>query len=215
MYIDPSFLPAYLAAVVALSLSPGPDTMFVIANGLRGRLAPVLAAVLGIATGSLCHATAAALGISAVVAASPTAFKIVRLAGGAYLAVMGIRALHAALRGKGDARREAAPVRSFAAVYRNGLMTNLLNPKIIVFYLAFLPQFVSPALGHAPAQMISLGLMLNLIGSLYLVLVGYMTVAASARLLASATFGRWMDGVAGTIFIGLALRLVLGQRAQS
>lgn len=215
MLIDPALLPAFLAAVVALSLSPGPDTMFVIANGLRGQVAPAMAAVLGIATGSACHAVAAALGISALVAASPTAFEVIRWAGAAYLAWLGYRALRAALANDGEGVRKPAPVRPLPAIFRSGLLTNLMNPKIIVFYLAFLPQFVSPALGHAPLQMISLGLLLNLIGSSYLVLVGYCAARASARLLAAQSLGRWLDGLAGTVFIGLALRLLLGHRPQA
>lgn len=214
MILDPTLFVAYLAAATALALSPGPDTMFVLASSAAGGQRAGVAATLGIATGGLVHAALAALGVSALVAASPQAFDALRIAGALYLAWMGFVALRAfagGLRGKTAPPLGSGEHASWAA-YKRGLLTNLLNPKVAVFYIAFLPQFASPGLGHVPLQMFVLGAVHNLIGTLWLAglaVVSGRTARAFAR---NARIRAWLDGAAGTVYILLALRMLFLER---
>jgi len=211
--LDPTLLAAFLVVVVAVVVSPGPDTLFVVASGLRHRAAGAVAAALGIASGSLVHALAAALGVSALVAAAPGVFELLRLAGAAYLAWLGLKALRAALRRQTAGEAVARPVESSPGqVYRQAVVTNLLNPKVIVFYLALLPQFAAPALGSVGLQMFLLGCIHAGLGGVWLSAVG-LGSGAAAGWLARRTFARWLDGIAGVFFLGLALRLALEDRA--
>jgi threonine/homoserine/homoserine lactone efflux protein len=212
--LDPTLLGAFVVIAAAVVVSPGPDTLFVLASGLRHRAAGAVAAALGIATGSAFHGLAAALGVSALLATAPWFFEALRFAGAAYLAYLGLRALRAALAPRPP--HSAAPQPAAAAplrVYRQAVITNLLNPKVIVFYLALLPQFVAPALGAVGLQIFLLGCIHAGLGAVWLSLIGIGSGAA-AGWLARRAFARWLDGIAGIFFIGLALRLVLGGRVE-
>ena len=209
---------------VALAVSPGPDVLFVIANGMRHRVRGAMASSLGICAGSVLHAFAAALGISALIAASPTLFELLRYAGAAYLAYLGLQAVRSWWRNgyserpadDADARIPGVsvwPGISVWIVFRQGLITNVLNPKVVVFYLALLPQFVSVDLGHVGLQIFLLGCIHNLIGFVFLIAIGCAAGKASTWL-AKHNFARWLDGFAGLFFIGLAIRLALTDRPQ-
>lgn len=213
--LDPTLLAAFLAVVTVVTLSPGPDTVFVVASGLRHRAAGAVAAALGIASGSLVHALAAALGTSALLAAAPWFFELLRLAGAAYLAWLGVKALRAALVPALDGAEGAAPpaAASPLRVYRQAMVTNLLNPKVIVFYLALLPQFAAPALGAVGLQIFLLGCIHAALATLWLSTVGIGSGAAAGWLVRRAC-ARFLDGIAGTVFLGLALRLALGGRIE-
>lgn len=212
--LDPTLLGAFVVVAAAVVVSPGPDTLFVIASGLRHRAAGAVAAALGIATGSTLHGLAAALGVSALLATAPWLFEVLRFAGAAYLVYLGLRALRAALRPA--PAEDTLPTTAAASplrVYRQAVITNLLNPKVIVFYLALLPQFVSPALGPVGLQMFLLGCIHAGLGAVWLSLIG-LGSGAAAGWLARRAFARWLDGIAGLFFIGLALRLALGGRVE-
>jgi len=218
MILDPALTGAYIVLAAALAVSPGPDVLFVIANGMRHRARGAVASALGICAGSVLHAFAAALGISALIAASPFMFDLLRYAGAAYLAWLGLQAVRswwvnreATYDGMSDAReRKHGPVR---AVFRQGLITNILNPKVVIFYLALLPQFVNVDLGHVGLQIFLLGCIHNLIGLIFLLTVGCAAGKASSWL-AKHNFARWLDGFAGLFFIGLAVRLAVTGRPQ-
>lgn len=213
MLLNPDLLLAYLAVATLLALSPGPDTMFVLASSASGGPRSGIAATTGIASGGVVHATAAALGISALIAASPTAFEILRLGGALYLAWIGAQALHRVWRGLRDEAglQPSAPV-SVGTAYRRGFLTNVFNPKVAVFYVAFLPQFADVSLGHVPLQIFLLGCVHNLIGSLWL--AGLAT--ASGRMAQSFARNKraraWLDGTAGAIYLLLAARIVFLER---
>ena len=212
--LDPTLLGAFVVVAAAVVVSPGPDTLFVLASGLRHRAAGAVAAALGIATGSTLHGLAAALGVSALLATVPWFFEALRFAGAAYLAYLGLRALRAAQAPRPT--HSAAPPPAAASplrVYRQAVITNQLNPKVIVFYLALLPQFVAPALGAIGLQIFLLGCIHAGLGAVWLSLIGVGSGAA-AGWLARRAFARWLDGIAGVFFIGLALRLALGGRVE-
>jgi len=214
MILDPGLFAAYLVAATALALSPGPDTMFVLASSASGGQRAGVAATLGIGTGGLVHAALAALGVSALIAASPEAFDALRIAGALYLLWMAFTAFRtfvAGLRGHVEAPSGAGENVSWVA-YRRGLVTNLLNPKVIVFYIAFLPQFASPALGQVPLQIFLLGVVHIVIGVLWLTGLAIVSGRTAQAMAGNPRVRAWLDGAAGTVYILLALRMLFLER---
>ncbi|MFN7000480.1 LysE family translocator [Elioraea tepidiphila] len=207
MPIEPAVLATYLVACAVMVVVPGPDTAFVLGQTLaRGRRAG-WAATCGIYAGASVHITLAALGVSTAVAASPVLFEAVRLVGATYLLWLGVLALCAAFRRDRSALTAAPPARR---AFVQGMLTNLLNPKVTMFFLAFLPQFVDPARGPVWLQMMLLGPLLPLLSVPFFaaVIVGADRVAARV----SAGPGvRWLHGATGAIFVGLAARLALAR----
>ena len=173
MILDPTLTAAYIVVAAALAVSPGPDVVFVIANGMRHKAKGAIAAALGIGAGSVVHAIAAAIGVSAVIAASPLAFDILRYGGALYLAYLGVQALRCFFRNEHTPDKAMTVKETTSlAVFRRGLVTNILNPKVVVFYLALLPQFVSLELGHVGLQIFLLGCIHNILGLVFLLTVG-------------------------------------------
>lgn len=196
---------AFVGVVQLAAMSPGPDFVLVTRHAaVSGRRAG-MAAAAGIACGVFVWAVVAALGVAALLAASAVAFTVVKLAGACYLAYLGIKSWHAALR-RGDATVPARASRSVGSLtaFRQGLITNLLNPKAAVFFVALMPQFVSgtPEIGQT--------LLLSGI-AVVLTVVWFVTVAnivgAFRRLFASPRVRRGLDAVTGTVLIGLGIKL--------
>jgi len=200
----------FLTAAVLLSLSPGPDIAFILGQTVRGGRRSGFAAMGGIWTGTLVHVTFAAVGLSAILASSATAFTVVKWVGAAYLIYLGV----SALRSKGgsftaDQPKEKTPD---LQVLAQGILVTLLNPKVAIFFLAFLPQFVVPGAGPTWAQLALHGVLVIAVAALIeppLVLLGD---KLTAGLRSSPNLGKWMDRLLGTIFIGFGIRLALQQR---
>lgn len=200
-----SFL-AFLPAALALNLTPGADMMFCLGQGLRSGPWSALAASAGISLGAFFHAAAAGLGLSALIAAMPGAFDVIRWIGVAYLLVLAWQSLrHGRLKVEG----QKASVRR---AFRAGLIVNLTNPKVILFVLAFVPQFVDPARGAVLAQFLIFGAVLAIGGFVVNGLVGLFAGGLGRRLTGSAGFARWLGRISAGIFTGLALRLALMER---
>ena len=214
MPLDPSLLLAYLAAATALTLSPGPDTMFVLASSASGGARAGFAATLGIAAGCLAHATMAALGISALIAASPAAFDALRIAGALYLLWIGIGALRAAYRSFRDPGTLALAPGETASwdAFRRGALTNALNPKVGIFYIAFLPQFTNPSLGSVPLQIVVLASIHILIGIAWLGALSIASGRAAETVARNRRVRAWLDGAAGLVYIALAWRMLVLER---
>jgi len=202
--VEPWVLLAFVPAGLALNLTPGADMMFTLAQGLKGGPRAGMAANAGIAVGGMVHTVIAGLGLGALVAAHPLAFDVIRWAGVAYLLWLAVQSLRA---GPMAVRGEVA-VRSLGRVFLDGLMVNLLNPKVILFILAFLPQFVDPSRAVLP-QFLVLGLVFSLGGLVVNGVVAVFAGGAGQRLAGSAVFARWLGRVGAVIFAGLALRLAL------
>ena len=214
MPLDPSLLLAYLAAATALTLSPGPDTMFVLASSASGGARAGFAATFGIAAGCLAHATMAALGISALIAASPAAFDALRIAGALYLLWIGIGALRTAYRGFHDPGALALTPGETASwdAFRRGALTNALNPKVGIFYVAFLPQFTNPSLGSVPLQIVVLASIHILIGIAWLGALSIASGRAAEAVARNRRVRAWLDGAAGVVYIALAWRMLVLER---
>ena len=200
--IDPGLLLAFLPAVVLLMLLPGPDMLLCLAQGLRGGPRRGVAAAAGVSTGVLVNVTLAGLGLGALVAAFPDAIRVVRWAGAAYLLWVAWRTwttpLVVAIGG-------AAPGRWIA--YRDGLVVNLTNPKVILFVLALLPQYVNPALPVLP-QFVTMGAIMALGALIVNGAVGWSAGRAAGLLLRSTRTERTLRRLAAALFAGLALRIV-------
>lgn len=207
----PDLLTVYLGAVLVLIVTPGPDTFFVAANSAAyGARAGVLAA-LGVGFGCLLHIAMATIGISALIAASPWAFGVVKIAGAAYLAWLAFQALRDAWRGHAGGGAIDARPRSTLDLFLRGALTNALNPKVAMFFIAFLPQFVDPARGPVWSQLVVLGLIFNLPGTLWLAGLAMVGGRATARLRAMPWVRRALDAAVGVFFLGLAIHLARGQ----
>jgi threonine/homoserine/homoserine lactone efflux protein len=204
-------LAAFAVTAFALVALPGPNMIYLVARSLsEGRRAGLMSA-LGIETGTLVHTTAAAVGLSALLASSATAFSVVKYAGAAYLIYLGVRAL---LARDGDAHGVAAPVAG-RHVYRQAVLTQVLNPKVAIFFLAFLPQFVDPDRPTA-TQIMVFGAILVVIG---LVIGGATALAAgtlSERLRARRPGGRpWGRWTSGALYLALGAYAALSPAHRS
>ncbi|OZI15988.1 threonine transporter RhtB [Bordetella genomosp. 7] len=200
---------AFFGIAVLLALAPGPDNLFVLMqSALWGRRAGLFV-VLGLCTGLLGHTAAVAAGLAAMFAASPMAFTAMKLAGAAYLAYLAWQAL----RDPGTAAQsERPPALSRGALYRRGIIMNLTNPKVLLFFFAFLPQFVAPAHGPVGLQIVVLGAVFMLATLLVFGAIAFFSGAFGQLLQRSPTASRWLNRLAGMVFLGLAVRLATASR---
>lgn len=198
----------FAAATLILNLTPGPDMMYIIARSLgQGRRAGLVSA-LGITGGCLFHAFAATVGIAALLRSWPIAFEVVRYAGAAYLVYLGIRLL--ARRRRDGEFATATPSAPHAAIFRQGVITNILNPKVALFFLAFLPQFVAPARGSAALQLAVLSIYFIFSTTLLNLAVALLAGVAGDFLRRGRNVHR-MERASGVVFIALGLRVGLAR----
>ncbi len=199
----------FLVAALALNLTPGPDMLYVLANGLaRGARGGALAA-LGISAGCILHAVAAVAGLTALAATVPAALTAIKLIGAAYLIWLGIDAWrHPPALGKPDAAQTAG---DGFRIFRQGFVTNALNPKVALFFLAFLPQFVSAQGWPAPVQILTLGALFIVQGTVVLLAVALASGALRGQLVRRPRLAGWVGRISGSLMIGLGLRLAIGE----
>ncbi len=209
MLFDPTRLAAFLLAGIALNLTPGPDTMYVLARSIgQGRWAGVMSA-LGIAAGCLFHIAAAALGLSALLAASAGGFTVVKCVGAVYLVWMGVQLLRSKA---GPEAVEGLQPASLWRIFRDGVVTNVLNPKVALFFLAFLPQFVDASRGSPGLQFVLLGLLFAVTGTAWLVFLAGAAGAFGGWLRRNPRAAAWQQRVTGGVFVALGARLALQGR---
>jgi threonine/homoserine/homoserine lactone efflux protein len=198
----------FLGASIALSLAPGPDNIFVVTQGIaRGRKAAIVTA-LGMCSGVSVHTTLAAFGISALFYSSLVAFNIIKYAGAAYLLYLAYKTL----RERSAIRLAKADDRSGAALFKRGFIMNVLNPKVAMFFLAFLPQFISPKTGHFALQMLLLGLIFMLQAIVIFCLIGYFSGSVGNLILTRPRIGTYLDFLTAGVFTSLGIRLALMER---
>jgi threonine/homoserine/homoserine lactone efflux protein len=203
------FTPAFVLASVAITLAPGPDILYVLAKGIaQGRRAALIAAT-GFCSGLTVHTAAAACGLSALLVASATAFTIVKLLGATYLIYLGIRAILA--HGLISLPENSATLSS-RTIFAHAFLMNVLNPKVALFFLAFLPQFVRTDQGSVPRQFILFGVGFGLIAFVIFSLVGFFSAALGKHIRTSPAIARFLDRIAGVVFILLGFRLAFFSR---
>jgi threonine/homoserine/homoserine lactone efflux protein len=203
-----ALLLAFLGASLTITIAPGPDNLFILTQGIaRGRRAAIITA-LGMCSGISIHTFAAALGISAIFATSALAFSVVKYAGALYLLYLA----WLTIRHSGTLRLGQADVRPALALFKRGFIMNVLNPKVALFFLAFLPQFVDPQRGSVPIQMLLLGSLFMLQAVVLFTALGYFSGSIGGYLLARPRLARYLDGLTAGVFTLLALRLAFVER---
>lgn len=206
--MDTSQLAYFLGASILLTIAPGPDNVFVVTQGItRGRKAAVLTAI-GMCSGISVHTTAAALGISAVFYSSAVAFSMVKFAGAAYLLFLAWKTVRE--RRDIELRGNDRQLSGFA-LFKRGFIMNVLNPKVALFFVAFLPQFVSPGSGNVALEMVMLGLVFMVQGMIIFTAIGLLSGAIGSYLLRKPQVSRIFSWLTAGIFATLGIRLALAR----
>ena len=207
-------LPLFVVAGLVLNLTPGPDMAYIAARGAIGGFRAGAAATFGITAGCVVHTLAAAMGLSVLLATSATAFAIVKWLGAAYLLYAGMRLLLGSLRARHSVSPQAPlPPAGSARIFREALVINVLNPKVALFFLAFLPQFIDAGAPSPALAFLFLGTLFN-VNSLFVNLpVAWLAAQAGRRGRASPGLARALQGAAGALFVFLAARLASFERS--
>ena len=199
----------FVLSGLLLNITPGADTLYIVARGtMQGTRAGVVAA-LGIGAGCIVHTLAAALGLSAIIATSATAFTIVKWVGAAYLVYIGLTLVAAR---RVSAAAAPPPPASLRRVFAQGFLTNVLNPKVALFFLAFLPQFITVEAPDKALAFLVLGAIFNVNGTLWNLFVAWSAGGLTRRLAVPRAAALWLRRSVGAVFIVLGLRLALAER---
>lgn len=205
--IEPAAFALFLGGALLLNITPGPDMAFTLASTARGGTRAGIAAALGVGSGSLGWAAATAAGLAALLAASEHALTVIRIAGGAYLLYLAVRTLM-----EKDAPPEADGRSGVVAAFRAGALTNLFNPKVGLFFLAFLPGFADPEGGGVAMQTFVLGAVFSVTGTCVLVLVAFAAGAVRGRLAQSGRVRGALKAFTASVFGGLGIYLLLSRQ---
>ncbi|MEH6404749.1 MAG: LysE family translocator [Sneathiella sp.] len=209
MEIEFAQLGLFVVATLILNLTPGPDMLFTAANGMHGGAKAGVASAVGVGLGGLVHAGLAAIGVSALIATSDLAFDILRFSGAAYLVWIGFKTI----KGGQDKLNNPSALRlSYKSLLMRGFITNIFNPKVILFFIAFIPQFVNPASANLALELFMLGCFVASCGTIINGLVGVFAGSAGKALLQNPQSAKWIARVSGSLFVALGLRLVFIER---
>ena len=199
-------LPMFVLAGLLLNITPGADTLYIVGRSTAQGVRSGMLAALGIGAGCLVHVLAASLGLSALLASSAFGFTIIKYVGAAYLFFLGITLLFR--RTTASETSQKLPPTSLAKVFMGGFLTNVLNPKVALFFLAFLPQFISPESTGKMLGMLFLGSVFAFNGTLWCLFVAWSSARVSSRFQASRALGAWLRRSSGGLFLWFALKLV-------
>jgi threonine/homoserine/homoserine lactone efflux protein len=195
----------FVASGILLNLTPGPDTAYIVGRSIAQGRAAGIASAFGIMVGSIFHTCAAALGLSAILATSAVAFTAIKFVGGGYLIFLGIRMF---LEGRKEFSLPSHFRRSTTkAAFRQGVLTNVLNPKVALFFLAFLPQFIDPASPAKIPAFVLLGLTFVTTGTIWCLILAWFASVFSTRLRGNQTLAAWLNRAVGSLFVFLGARL--------
>lgn len=199
---------AFLIAGLILNLTPGADTMYILGRSIaQGKKAGVLSA-LGISTGAIFHIIFATLGLSIILAKSAMAFEIVKYLGAGYLVFLGLKTILKKADGKFELNKENATV-NYKKIYFSGIMTNILNPKVALFFLAFLPQFIDPNYVQSSLPFLILGITFLLTGTIWCLILALFASKLSDRIRKNYKIKIWLDKITGGVFVALGIKLAL------
>lgn len=212
-------LPLFMLAVFLLNVTPGPDTAYIVGRSVsQGRAAGLLSS-LGVSAGCCVHVLAVAFGLTALLAASTVAFTVIKVVGAAYLIYLGGRMLLAPPE-RDDVAEDAETAEQTAAkrprplksLFMQGFLTNVLNPKVVLFFLSFFPQFVDPHASHKALAFLALGAVFIVMSTVWNSMVAWVAASVTRRVAGKPGIKRWLDRVVGTAFIGLGARLAFTTR---
>ena len=198
----------FLSAAIAINITPGPDMVYILSRTIAQGRKIGIASSLGVCSGAVIHIVAAAFGLSAILATSAMAFGVVKYVGAVYLVYLGIQALRSK-RISFDIPVKKQRQSTFWKAFRQGVLIDILNPKAAIFFMAFLPQFVRPELGHAAAQILMLGFLVNLIGVVIEAVLVLTAAQTTCFFRNNKKFSILLDRVLGSMLIGLGIRLAL------
>ncbi len=207
-------LTLFILSGLLLNIAPGPDSFYIVTRSITQGFKAGSAAALGIGAGTMVHILAAAFGLSAILATSAAAFTVVKLIGAAYLLYMGFGMLRSRA-SKETAEKTGTPAVAPAplwVIFRQGFWTNVLNPKVALFFLAFVPQFINTDAPHTALSFILLGLIFNFNGMLWCHFLALTAHQAARRLRSAGRFTVWLNRVMGSVFVYLGVRLALVQQ---
>jgi len=207
--LTPEQFIGFLTAAMLITISPGPDNLMVLGMGISSGRKQGIAFGLGCALGCLSHTLWAVIGVSAVIAASPAAFTLLKLGGGLYLIWLGIHALRS--RGGAQVTEAKAEEETLAKLFLKGVAANAINPKVVLFFLSFLPQFVMAEHGNVNWQTAALGLTFTAQSVVLFGLLGFFSGSIGQWLNRRPQAGAWLDRLTGAIFVGLGLRLIVSR----
>jgi threonine/homoserine/homoserine lactone efflux protein len=204
-------LPLFVLSGLLLNIMPGPDSLLIMTRSATQGWRAGCAAAFGIGTGTLVHILFAALGLSAILATSAAAFTVVKYAGAAYILYMA----WGLLRSRGGAAAaidKQLPALPYARIFAQGFLTNVLNPKVALFFLAFVPQFIDAGAANKPVAFVILGAIFDFNGMLWCTFLAVFTAKASARIKLSPLASALLNRVTGALFVWLGIRLALAER---
>jgi threonine/homoserine/homoserine lactone efflux protein len=199
----------FLVAALLITAAPGPDNLMVLGIGISQGRRPGMVFGLGCALGCLSHTLLAVVGVSALIAASPGAFTLLKVCGGLYLLWLGINALRS--RGATAIGKVEPGEQPLLRLFLKGVLANAINPKVVLFFLSFLPQFVIAANGHVSGQLAMLGVIFTAQAAALFALLGYFSGSVGQWLGRKPRAGLWLDRLAGAVFVGLGLRLIVAR----
>ncbi|MDR3100474.1 MAG: LysE family translocator [Paraburkholderia sp.] len=205
----------FLVAVFLLNVTPGPDTAYIVGRSVaQGRSAGLVSA-LGISAGCCVHALACAFGLTALLAASATAFTVIKLVGACYLVYLGVRlifAKHEAPASATESVSRASAPRPLRQLFLSGFWTNVLNPKVVLFFVSFFPQFVSVTSSHKVLAFLALGVVFVVMSTIWNGFVAWVAGSVTQRFSGKPGIKKWLDRTVGSAFVGLGLRLAAATR---
>ncbi|HEY9026372.1 MAG TPA: LysE family translocator [Burkholderiaceae bacterium] len=203
----------FIVSGLLLNITPGPDSLFIMARSASQGWRAGVVACWGVGAGVLVHVAAAALGLSALLQTSAMAFTVVKIVGAAYLAWIGLGLLRQRKAAGAPAVSEAAArALPYRQIFRQGFLTNVLNPKVALFFLAFVPQFIAPDAVSKPLAFVLLGAIFDFNGMLWCHALALFTAFASRKLAVGAAVARWLNRAIGAMFVALGVRLALATR---
>ena len=207
--MEPVAIGLFFITSVVIIITPGPDMIYVLTQGIsKGKKAGILSAI-GVVSGLLIHTIIASFGLGIIITTSRIAYSILKHAGAAYLCYLGFKAIREKSKIEiNESKKDFNTSKTFI----NGLLSNVFNPKIIVFFMAFLPQFIDPNKVNSQKAFLTLGLVFAIMGAIFLSIIGYMSGRIGALLKKNKTIMKWMNKVAGSIMIGLGIRLAIEER---
>ncbi|MBR8133744.1 LysE family translocator [Burkholderia ambifaria] len=204
----------FVFAVFLLNITPGPDTAYIVGRSVaQGRGAGLMSA-FGISAGCCVHALACAFGLTALLAASATAFTAIKLVGAAYLIYLGVRMIIArqAAEASGAEAAQGTAAKPLRQLFMQGFWTNVLNPKVVLFFVSFFPQFVSADSPHKAWAFLTLGAVFVAMSTVWTSLVAWVAGSVTQRFSGKPGVKKWLDRTVGSAFVGLGLRLATSQR---
>ena len=207
--MDPQTLMLFVVACLAINIIPGPDVVYIVSNTMKGKMTAGIKAAIGLGVGYLLHTLAAALGLSAIVLSSSVAFSVVKWVGAAYLLYLGVQALVSMSRAGEQPNLELK--QESKNIFLQGIIVSALNPKVALFYLSFLPQFIDPSVSSVSYQLLALGVLFSCLATLcnlaYAIIGSWLFGRKKSK-----RYMRIMEGFSGILLISLAGKVVLSER---